>query len=63
MYAKFQLSEMMSVYNLHYRFDGDYGKEMKFGDFVADIWIKGGFAKKFHETYYKVYFHDVINNI
>ncbi len=61
LYAERQRKEMKTIYALHYRFDGDHGQEMKFGDFIADIWIKGGYAKRFHEHYYQRYFYDEQN--
>jgi len=61
LYIQKQREEMKSLWNLSYRRDGDYGKEMKFGDFIADIWIKGGFASRFREKYHQIYFYDVFD--
>lgn len=58
MYAKAQRDEMDSLWTVNYRYDGDNGKEMRFGDFIADIWIKGGLAKNFHNNNYHKYFYD-----
>ena len=54
-----QHKEMMSLYNLNYRFDGDFGEEMPLRDFVSNIWIKGGYALRFYQNNYKKYFYDI----
>lgn len=61
LYAEKQKQYMYSLYNLSYKYDGDYGSIMKFGDFVQDIWIRGGMAKTFHDTHYSKYFYDQTN--
>jgi len=58
LYAEKQYREMRTLYDISYRFDGDFGKEMKFGDFLTHIWIKGDFAKRFHDKHYETYFYD-----
>ena len=62
LYAEKQREEMKALWNLSYRYDGDHGNEMRFGDFIADIWIKGNMAQHFREKYHKVYFYDVYDN-
>lgn len=58
LYAEKQREEMKSLWSLSYRYDGDFGKEMKLSEFVSEIWIKGGMAAHFREKYHKVYFYD-----
>lgn len=58
LYIDRQRTEMKDLWNLCYRYDGDHGKEMRFGDFIADIWVKGGYAKRFHERNHRHFFYD-----
>jgi len=55
LYAEKQRDEMKALWNLSYRYDGDFGKQMKFSEFVSEIWIKGNLAQHFREKYNKVY--------
>lgn len=58
LYAKKQKEEMYALYNLSYRFDGDYGKVMPFSTYLSEVWIKGGLAEDFHRRNYQKYFYD-----
>lgn len=64
-YIQAQRAEMLALYNVNYRRDGDYGKEpfMRFGDFIAEVWIKEGHAQEFREKNHKKYFYDVPREI
>jgi hypothetical protein len=57
LYAQAQYKDMKSLFILYER-DGDFGKEMNFGDFFQNIYIAGGFAKRFHEKHHHTYFYD-----
>lgn len=58
LYVDKQRAEMKALYELSYRYDGDHGPVMRFGDFFADVWVKQGLAEKFREKYHKQYFYD-----
>lgn len=57
LYAKQQVVEMKSLYVI-YSVDSEVGKGMKFGDFLADVWIKMGYARRFEEHNRHRYFYD-----
>lgn len=58
LYAKHQVEDMKTLWNVAYRYDGDYGKEMRFGDFIARVWIPGKYAERFHNNWHRQYYYD-----
>jgi hypothetical protein len=53
-----QKKEMYTLYEVNYARDGDYGMGLRFGDFIAEIWVKQGLAAKFREENHGKYFYD-----
>lgn len=58
LYAEYQRKEMKDLWNLSYRYDGDNGKEMRFGDFIADVWVRGGMAEAYYKMNHRKFFYD-----
>lgn len=56
-YARAQEKDMRSVYQVMYKRDGDFGKEMTFKEFLPH-YVTHGHAKRFHEENYHKYFNE-----
>ncbi len=54
-YAWAQEQDMRTTYNVMYKRDGDFGKEMTFKEFLPH-YIEHGHAKRFHDENYHKYF-------
>ncbi len=58
LYIAHQIQDMKSLYRI-YEKDGDFGKPMRFGDFVHRVWVLNGYAKRFREHNHEKYFYDL----
>lgn len=57
LYAKKQGEEMAQLYKI-FVLDGTHAKDMRYGDFLQHIWIKGKYAERFHKNNHYKYFYD-----